>query len=174
MAFDEVEELVITGTRDVTADNSGIQSTLSRVDVDQVVSVTRDVRDLARRNALVSQNARGDSGISIAGSNPRTNRITIDGTQAQDDFGLNTGGLPTRRGPVSLDAIEQFSVGGISGAMLCERSSTIMMSGTVGPACATCCSHGPICITVLMPMPPPEPKVPPDKPPCRPPPVMPP
>lgn len=113
VAFDEVEELVITGTRDVTADNSGVRSTLSRVDVDQVVSVTRDVRDLARRNALVSQNSRGDSGISIAGSNPRTNRITIDGTQAQDDFGLNTGGLPTRRGPVSLDAIEQFSVSAV-------------------------------------------------------------
>lgn len=109
----EVEELVVTGIRDVTADNSGVRSTLSRVDVDSVVSVTRDVRDLARRNILVSQNLRGDSGISIAGSNPRTNRITIDGTQAQDDFGLNTGGLPTRRGPVSLDAIEQFSVSAV-------------------------------------------------------------
>lgn len=30
--------------------------------------------------------------------------------QAQDDFGLNTGGLPTRRGPVSIDSVEQFSV----------------------------------------------------------------
>lgn len=106
----EVEEVVIAGTRDLSRDNSGLQSTLTRVDVESVVSVTRDVRDLARRNMLVSQNSRGDSGISIAGSNPRTNRITIDGTQAQDDFGLNTGGLPTRRGPVSLDAIEQFSV----------------------------------------------------------------
>lgn len=114
VSFDaEVEELVVTGIRDVTKDNSGLQSTLSRADVDSVVSVSRDVRDLARRNVLVSQNARGDQGISIAGSNPRTNRITIDGTQAQDDFGLNTGGLPTRRGPVSLDAIEQFSVSAV-------------------------------------------------------------
>jgi hypothetical protein len=106
----EVEELVVTGVIDPTANNSGARSTLTREDVDSVVSVTRDVRDLARRNVLVSQNSRGDQGISIAGSNPRTNRITIDGTQAQDDFGLNVGGLPTRRGPVSLDAIEQFSV----------------------------------------------------------------
>lgn len=114
VTFDaEVEELVVTGTRDVTAENSGVQSTLERADVDAVVSINRDVRDLARRNILVSQNSRGDQGISIAGSNPRTNRITIDGTQAQDDFGLNTGGLPTRRGPVSLDAIEQFSVSAV-------------------------------------------------------------
>lgn len=108
-----VEDIVVVGVRDVTADNTGVTSVLNREDVQGVVSVSRDIRDLARRNILVSQNTRGDSGISIAGSNPRTNRVTIDGTQAQDDFGLNTGGLPTRRGPVSLDAIEQFSVSAV-------------------------------------------------------------
>lgn len=108
-----VEELVITAARDVTSENSGVTSVLDREGVDSVVSVSRDVRDLARRNILVSQNTRGDGGISIAGSNPRTNRITIDGAQAQDDFGLNTGGMPTRRGPISLDAIEQFSVSAV-------------------------------------------------------------
>ena len=105
-----VEEVVIVAARDVTSDNSGVASTLDRDDIQSVVTINRDIRDLARRNVLVSQNSRGDGGISIAGSNPRTNRITIDGAQAQDDFGLNTGGLPTRRGPVSLDAIEQFTV----------------------------------------------------------------
>jgi outer membrane receptor for ferrienterochelin and colicin len=109
---DEVEAVVVTAARvtDPTADNSGVASTLAREDIEQVVSVNRDIRDLARRNLLVSQNTRGDGGISIAGSNPRNNRITIDGAQAQDEFGLNTGGLPTQRGPVSLEAIEQFTV----------------------------------------------------------------
>ena len=107
---EEVEELVVTAGADARAERSGANTTLSPIEVRSVVSVTRDVRDLARRSPLVSQNARGDGGISIAGSNPRTNRITIDGAQAQDDFGLNTGGTPTRRGPVSLDAVEQFSV----------------------------------------------------------------
>ncbi|MCZ8088123.1 MAG: TonB-dependent receptor [Brevundimonas sp.] len=105
-----VDEIVVIGLRDATRDNSGAQQILDREDVSSVVSVNRDIRDLARRNILVSQNTRGDGGISIAGSNPRTNRITIDGVQAQDDFGLNTGGTPTRRGPISLDAIEQFAV----------------------------------------------------------------
>ncbi|MDZ4373663.1 MAG: TonB-dependent receptor, partial [Phenylobacterium sp.] len=106
----EVEELVVTAQSDPTAGNTSTRTTLDAEDVQSVVSVTRDLRDLARRSALVTQNSRGDGGISIAGSNPRTNRITIDGAQAQDDFGLNTGGTPTRRGPISLDAVEQFTV----------------------------------------------------------------
>lgn len=105
-----LDDVIVTAVRDVTANNTGVSSVLDREGVESVVSVSRDIRDLARRNILVSQNTRGDGGISIAGSNPRTNRITIDGVQAQDDFGLNTGGTPTRRGPVSLDAIEQFAV----------------------------------------------------------------
>jgi hypothetical protein len=34
----------------------------------------------------------------------------VDGVQLSDDFGLNNGGLPTSRGPVPFDAIEQLSV----------------------------------------------------------------
>ncbi len=105
-----LDDVIVSAVRDVTANNTGVASVLDREGVDSVVSVSRDIRDLARRNILVSQNTRGDGGISIAGSNPRTNRITIDGVQAQDDFGLNTGGTPTRRGPISLDAVEQFAV----------------------------------------------------------------
>ncbi|MDP1912572.1 TonB-dependent receptor [Brevundimonas sp.] len=108
-----LDDVIVTAVRDVTANNTGVSSVLDREGVESVVSVNRDIRDLARRNILVSQNTRGDGGISIAGSNPRTNRITIDGVQAQDDFGLNTGGTPTRRGPISLDAIEQFAVSAV-------------------------------------------------------------
>lgn len=105
-----VEEVVVTAARNPEADNSGLSSTLSRDSIEAVVSVTRDIRDLARRNLLVSANTQADGGISIAGSNPKLNRITIDGASVQDDFGLNSGGLPTLRGPVSLDAVEQFTV----------------------------------------------------------------
>ncbi|WP_397422962.1 TonB-dependent receptor domain-containing protein [Phenylobacterium sp.] len=105
-----VDELVITAARNPEAGNSGVSSTLGRDSIEAVVSVSRDIRDLARRNLLASQNTVADGGISIAGSNPKTNRITIDGASVQDDFGLNSGGLPTLRGPISLDAVEQFSV----------------------------------------------------------------
>ncbi len=103
-------EIVVTATRSGLSDSVGSGSVLSRSDIESTVSVTRDIRDLARRDPLVTQNSRGDGGISIGGSNPRTNRITIDGVQAQDDYGLNTGGLPTRRGPISIDAVRQFAV----------------------------------------------------------------
>ena len=88
----------------------GSATGLRRDDIEGVVTLSRDIRELARQSPLVTQNTVGDGGISIAGSNPRTNRITIDGVAAQDDFGLNTGGLPTRRGPISLDAVSQFNV----------------------------------------------------------------
>ena len=106
----ENSAIVVTAQRRVGAPILGAGENLTRDDIQGVVSITRDIRDLARQSSLVSQNLRGDGGISIAGSNPRTNRITIDGVQAQDSFGLNTGGLPTRRGPVSIDAVQQFSV----------------------------------------------------------------
>ncbi|MDX2236423.1 MAG: carboxypeptidase regulatory-like domain-containing protein [Hyphomonadaceae bacterium] len=106
----EAEIVVTANIVRAGAEAIGSQSVLTRDDIDGVVSVSRDIRDLARRDPLVSQTAGGNQGLRIAGSNPRTNRITIDGVQAQDDFGLNTGGLPTRRGPVSLDAIETFQV----------------------------------------------------------------
>jgi outer membrane receptor for ferrienterochelin and colicin len=111
---EEVEALVVTARRDPTANNTGANQVLARDNIEAVASISRDIRDLARRNLLTSQDAVGNSqGISIAGSNPRNNRVTIDGAQAQDDFGLNTGGLQTLRGPVSLDAIEQFSVSAV-------------------------------------------------------------
>lgn len=105
-----VAEVVVSASAIRTANEIGAATNLDRDQIDGIVSINRDIRDLARRDPLVSANLRGDGGISIAGSNPRTNRISIDGVQAQDDFGLNTGGLPTRRGPVSIDSVEQFSV----------------------------------------------------------------
>jgi outer membrane receptor protein involved in Fe transport len=104
------QEIVVTAQRTGRSASAGSSTLLTRDDIAGAVSITRDIRDLARRDPLVTQNSRGDQGISIAGSNPRTNRITIDGVQAQDDFGLNLGGLPTRRGPISLDAVRQFAV----------------------------------------------------------------
>ncbi|MBR7618300.1 carboxypeptidase regulatory-like domain-containing protein [Phenylobacterium sp. 20VBR1] len=109
-AQDLVDEFVVTASRDVTANNTGRKTVLDETAVESVVSVNRDVRDLARRSALVSQNTRGDGGISIGGSNPRQNRITIDGATAVDNYGLNTGGTPTIRGPVVLDAVQQFTI----------------------------------------------------------------
>ena len=114
----EVEEFVVTAAGAKDSDQ-GPKTVLNRLAIQEVVSVTRDPRDLARRDMLVAQDLSSgrvgvnSGGVSIAGSNPRFNRIAVDGVSAQDQFGLNQGGLTTGRGPVTLDAIEQFAVAAV-------------------------------------------------------------
>lgn len=113
-----VSELVITAAKNLTSTqlaNVGSRTTLQAAQIESVVSVKRDIRDVARRDPLANLDLVGRStgpsgGLYIAGSSPRRNRITIDGVRSQDDFGLNTGGLSTNRGPISLEAVEQASI----------------------------------------------------------------
>ncbi|WP_309604407.1 TonB-dependent receptor domain-containing protein [Phenylobacterium sp.] len=115
----EVEEVVITAAG-IKDSDQGPKTVLNRLAIQEVVSVNRDPRDLARRDMLVAADLNSGArlgvnggGISIAGSNPRYNRIAVDGVSAQDQFGLNQGGLTTARGPINLDAIEQFAVAAV-------------------------------------------------------------
>jgi outer membrane receptor for ferrienterochelin and colicin len=88
----------------------GPTTALGRADIDAASSINRDIRDLARRDPLATIDLTNARTIEIAGNNGRLNRFSVDGMQMSDDFGLNNGGLPTSRGPVPFDAIEQFSV----------------------------------------------------------------
>ena len=118
VAATEVAELVVTGAISRDKDQ-GPKTVLNAAAIATVVTVNRDPRDLARRDILVAQDLSGGrsganaNGISIAGSNPRYNRVAVDGVTSQDNFGLAQGGLTTNRGPVTLDAIEQFSVAAV-------------------------------------------------------------
>lgn len=90
--------------------SNGPITALNREAIEGVASVNRDIRDLARRDPLVTMDLTNARTIEVAGNNGRLNRFSVDGVQFSDDFGLNNGGLPTSRGPVPFDAIEQFSV----------------------------------------------------------------
>lgn len=90
--------------------STGPITALGRDDIEGVASINRDVRDLARRDPFATIDLTNSRTIEIAGNNGRLNRFSVDGIQFGDDFGLNNGGLPTARGPVPFDAIEQFSV----------------------------------------------------------------
>jgi hypothetical protein len=104
------EEIVVTGTRGAREQSQGPITTLTREDIEGVASVSRDIRDIARRDPFVTMDLSNARTIEIAGQNGRLNRFSVDGVQFSDDFGLNNGGLPTSRGPVPFDAIEQLSV----------------------------------------------------------------
>ena len=112
-----VSEVVVSAARATTAQiaNVGSKTVLRREAIESVVSVKRDIRDLGRRDPLaqldfVNRSTGPSGGLYIAGSTPRSNRITIDGVRSSDSYGLNTGGLSTNRGPVSFEAIDQFSI----------------------------------------------------------------
>jgi len=106
--------VTVTGKRTTLA-NPGSRTTLRRDALEGVVTIKRDIREAARRDPLTQLDpaTRGtgpSGGLYIAGSAPRANRITIDGVRSHDDFGLNTGGLSTNRGPISLEAVDQMTV----------------------------------------------------------------
>ena len=104
-------EVVVTGTRlrgprELT---TGSQTAFNADQIKDIVSVRRDIRDVMRRDLLSTYNA-NVGGVSIAGGNIRTQRFSVDGVQIQDSFGLNYGGLPSTRGIVSLEMVDQLSV----------------------------------------------------------------
>ncbi|MEN2786199.1 TonB-dependent receptor plug domain-containing protein [Sphingomonas qilianensis] len=110
----DTADIVVTASSVAGAGTTsdGPQTVLSRTDIAAVATVNRDIRDLMRRDpfARMEDTASGGRSISFAGVNPRFNRFSIDGVIVSDNFGLNPDANPTRRGPVPIDSIGQFSV----------------------------------------------------------------
>jgi hypothetical protein len=105
------QEIIVTASATGGRETSnGPISAFNREDIEGVASVSRDIRDIARRDPFVTMDLTNSRTIEIAGTNGRLNRFSVDGVQFSDDFGLNNGGLPTSRGPVPFDAIEQLAV----------------------------------------------------------------
>jgi hypothetical protein len=104
------DDIVITAVRGARQTSNGPITGLNREQIEGVASINRDIRDLARRDPFATIDPTNSRTIEIAGQNGRLNRFSVDGVQLSDDFGLNNGGLPTSRGPVPYDAIEQFAV----------------------------------------------------------------
>lgn len=106
------QEIVVTASalQGASDTSTGPITTLNREDIEGVASINRDIRDLARRDPFATIDLTNSRTIEIAGQNGRLNRFSVDGVGFGDDFGLNNGGLPTNRGPVPFEAIEQLSV----------------------------------------------------------------
>ena len=102
-----IERIEVTGNRYLQT-AGGSNSVFGGEAINNAPSFNRDIKDVARMNPLATINGNGE--LVFAGSNPRTNSLTVDGISQNDDFGLNYGGYPTQQPPVALDAIEQISV----------------------------------------------------------------
>ena len=104
-----LEEITVSGVR-VRDDVSGPVSTFDRDRILSAPTTTRDLKDVLRGDSKVYIDRSNVDAIQIAGTNNRFNLLTIDGVRNNDDFGLNNGGYPGLRAPLSLDVIDQLSV----------------------------------------------------------------
>ncbi|WP_440056678.1 TonB-dependent receptor (plasmid) [Pseudoalteromonas sp. T1lg65] len=103
----QIEKISVTGYK-IVQEAGGSSSTFGADTIANTPSFNNDIKDIARLNPLASVNGNGD--MTIAGNNPRTNSLTVDGIGQNDDFGVNFGGYPTEQPPIALDAIEQISI----------------------------------------------------------------
>jgi Carboxypeptidase regulatory-like domain/TonB dependent receptor len=105
------EEIVVVASKlkRAIALETGSATSYNAEAIAGVASVSRDLRDVLRRDPLVSFDPATRS-ISVAGATGRSNRFSVDGVSIQDDFGLNQGGLPSLRGIISIEAVDQFAL----------------------------------------------------------------
>ncbi|GAA0859499.1 TonB-dependent receptor [Aliiglaciecola litoralis] len=92
-----------------TISQRGSSSIFAGKSIEQSTLVNRDIKDVVRSNPLAVVDATGTE-LSIAGSNPKYNSLTLDGVAVSDTFGLNANGYPAQRPPISINAISQISI----------------------------------------------------------------
>jgi len=111
-AKQEVETITVTGSVLAMAAKKGAGAEFGSDQIANTGSIGRDLKSVLARDSKITIDNTTEDGptLSVAGSNVRFNSLTVDGVKQNDDFGLNKNGYPSRRSPISLDAIEQVSV----------------------------------------------------------------
>ncbi|MBJ7416642.1 MAG: TonB-dependent receptor [Niveispirillum sp.] len=105
----QMEEIVVSGQR-LAAKTVGVGTNFGQREIANAPSIARDLKDIIRNDPKVFIDVTNSNAIQIAGTNGRFNSLTVDGVKQNDDFGLNNGGYPTQRSPLSIDAIDGLSV----------------------------------------------------------------
>ncbi|MFD1217658.1 TonB-dependent receptor [Microbulbifer celer] len=108
IATNQVEEVVVTAEALINK-NRGSSSVFGEDQIGSVATFDRDLKDVVRANPLAVVSPNGTE-LSIAGSNPKYNSLTVDSVGINDTFGLQSNGYPTNRPPISLEAVEQISI----------------------------------------------------------------
>jgi outer membrane receptor for ferrienterochelin and colicin len=105
-----VAELVVTAASVNQENNGGPTTSYGLADIQELPSLRRDLKDVARLNPFVTLDASNLDAVVAGGVSSRFNSLTIDGVKQNDDFGLNANGYPTQRSPISQDAVQAMSV----------------------------------------------------------------
>ena len=89
----------------------GAAKNFSLQNITSTPTIDRSVQDIVKNSPMVTPNKVG--GITIAGVNNRYNSFQIDGTVANDVFGLTANGMnggQAGANPISMDAIQELQV----------------------------------------------------------------
>ena len=104
-----LDELVVLGTGAVQ--RAGASHNFSIADIENTATINRNVFDVVK-NMPLANNAK-NGGTSFGGSSIRYNSFQIDGTVANDVFGLSSDGVNggmASANPISMDAIQEIQV----------------------------------------------------------------
>ena len=109
-----IENVVVTTTQRknpiFNSSRTGATTNISRSQIERMPSVRRSINDLTR---IAPQSNTTSDGAQIGGGNFRQNNFTIDGAEYNNSFGISSNGsgnLPGGGDPISIDALEEFSV----------------------------------------------------------------
>ena len=109
-----VDTIVVTGQNagsdKFSSTAMGAGTSIGRQELDTFASIQRNLQDYARIDPRVSQTDKERGEVSVGGQNSRFNKITIDGVNISDTFGLEANGLPTAKQPISIDAIQSVQI----------------------------------------------------------------
>lgn len=109
--LDTVQVTAVGGGSEVfSATKMGSGTSISQETIEAMPSVGGNIQDMMRLDPRIAFVDRASGSISAGGQNPRYNAVRIDGVSASDTFGLEGNSFPTRRQPVSMEAIEAINV----------------------------------------------------------------
>lgn len=94
------------------ADNKGLSTNVTNQQIQAFPSISRSIQDYVRIDPRIVQTDKERGEISAVGQNSRYNNIKIDAVSTNDEFGLESTGLPSQTGsqPISIDTIEEFNI----------------------------------------------------------------
>lgn len=109
--LETVQVMAVAGGSEIfSANKMGTGTNLSRQQIEALPSINRNIQDFVRLDPRISQSDKSRGELTVGGQNPRYNAIRIDGVNTSDTFGLESNNFPTKRQPVSMDAIEAINV----------------------------------------------------------------